>query len=166
VNANALLTQVAAAGVAPQAAEKQLLDVDGTLFVMLGIFLVLLLVLWQLLWKPYLRTRDERVARTEGARERASQLDAQTASRLQRIEDGLAEARRAGEAESAKLRQEAQVKEQQITTEAHEAARKLMADARVALDATVATEKVALQEQASQLARDIAEKALGRSLAS
>jgi F-type H+-transporting ATPase subunit b len=166
VNANALLTQVAAAGVAPQAAEKQLLDVDGTLFVMLGIFLVLLLVLWQLLWKPYLRTRDERVARTEGARERASQLDAQTASRLQRIEDGLAEARRAGEAESAKLRQDAQVKEQQITTEAHEAARKLMADARVALDATVATEKVALQEQASQLARDIAEKALGRSLAS
>ena len=166
MNANALLTQVAASGVAPQAAEQQLLDIDGTVFVMLGIFLVLLLVLWQLLWKPYLRSRDERVTRTDGARERASQLQAQTASRLQSIENGLNEARRAGEAEAAKLRQEAQAKERQITTEAQEAARKMMAEARVALDAAVATEKVALQEQASQLARDIAEKALGRSLAS
>jgi F-type H+-transporting ATPase subunit b len=156
----------AAASAAPRSSEAQLLDIDGTVFVMLGIFLVLLGILWLLLWKPYLRVRDERVARVEGAREKAAQLETEAAARLQRIETGLAEARRAGEVEAAKLRLEAQAREQQITAEAHEAARKMMAEARTKLDETVATERATLEQQTALLAREIAEKALGRRLAS
>jgi F-type H+-transporting ATPase subunit b len=155
-----------ALGSAPQAGEAQLLDVDGTVFVMLGIFLVLLLVLWQFLWKPYLRVRDERLARTDGARTKAAELENQAAARLTRIEAALLEARRSGTSESAKLRLEAQAKEQQIIAEAQEAARKMLAEARAKLDATVAAEKASLQEETSVLARQIAEKALGRRLAS
>ena len=151
---------------APQAAEPQLLDIDGTVFIMLGIFLVLLLILWQFLWKPYLRVRDERVARTEGARAKAAELDAETATRLARIESELAEARRIGNAEMAKLRQEAQAKEQQIIVESQAAARTMLAEARSKLDASVATEKANLQMETGRLAREIAEKALGRRLAS
>jgi F0F1-type ATP synthase membrane subunit b/b' len=156
--------QATAAGAAPRSAEAQLLDVDGTVFVMLGIFLVLLLVLWQFLWKPYLRVRDERVARVEGAREKAAQFDADASARLTRIESALADARRAGELETQKLRLEAQTREQHIIAEAQEAARKLMTDARVRLDATVAAEKASLQQQTTLLAREIAEKTLGRRL--
>jgi F-type H+-transporting ATPase subunit b len=158
--------QTAAAGTAPRSAETQLLDLDGTIFVMLGIFLVVLGILWLFLWRPYLRVRDERVARTEGARSKAAKLDADAAARLGRIESALAEARRAGDAETAKLRLEAQAREQKILAEAHEAARELMAEARAKLDATVASERATLQEQTSLLAREIAEKALGRGLAS
>jgi F-type H+-transporting ATPase subunit b len=151
---------------APRAAEAQLLDIDGTVFVMLGIFLVLLLVLWQFLWKPYLRVRDERVARVEGAREKAAQLEADAATRLARIETALAEARRTGYAEMTKLRLDAQAREQKVIAEAQEAARKMLVDARAKLDDALATEKANLQEHTYQLGRQIAEKALGRRLAS
>ena len=164
MNSIANLLQATAAGAAPRAAEPQLLDVDGTVFVMLGIFLILLLVLWQFLWKPYLRVRDERVARVEGAREKAARFDADAGARLTRIEGALADARRAGELETQKLRLEAQSREQQIITEAQEAARRLMTDARVRLDATVAAEKASLQQQTTLLAHEIAEKTLGRRL--
>ena len=81
---------------APQSAEPELLDLDGTAFIALGIFLVTLLVLWQFLWKPYLRVRDERVARTEGARAQAGELDQLAAARIVKVEAALAEARPAG----------------------------------------------------------------------
>ena len=153
-------------GAAPRSAETQLLDIDGTVFVMLGIFLLLLLILWLFLWKPYLRVRDERVCRIEGAREKAAQLEADAAARLTRIEIGLAEARRAGIAETTKLRLEAQVREQQIITEAQDAARKMLIEARAKLEAALATEKANLQNHTNLLGRQIAEKALGRRLAS
>jgi F-type H+-transporting ATPase subunit b len=151
---------------APRSAEAQLLDIDGTVFVMLGIFLVLLLILWQFLWKPYLRVRDERVARVEGAREKAAQLEADAATRLSRIETALAEARRTANAEMGKLRIEAQAREQKIIAEAQDASHRMLVDARAQLDAALATEKANLQKHTSLLGRQIAEKALGRRLAS
>jgi peptidoglycan/LPS O-acetylase OafA/YrhL len=45
---------------APTSHEPQLIDLDQTVFVQLGIFLLLALVLWRLLWRPYLRVREER----------------------------------------------------------------------------------------------------------
>jgi F-type H+-transporting ATPase subunit b len=168
VNSSHLLLQATSTVLAsaPQAGEAQLLDLDGTVFIMLGLFLVLLLILWQFLWKPYLRVRDERVSRTEGARAKAAELESEAAARLARIEAALAEARRNGNAEMAKLRQEAQEKEQQIIAASQEAARKMMTEARSKLDASVATEKANLQMETGLLARQIAEKALGRRLAS
>lgn len=142
------------------------MDVDGSVFIMLGIFLVVLLVLWQFLWKPYLRVRDERVARTDGARASAAELEGKAAARLARVEAALAEARKSGHAEMAKLRGEAQAKERQIIAESQEAARKMLTEARAQLDASVATEKANLQTETSVLARQIAEKVLGRRLAS
>ncbi len=161
----AILLQ-AATSEAPRAREAQLLDIDGTVLIMLGIFLLLVLLLWLVLWRPYLRVRDERVARTDGAREKAEQLAAEARARLERVEARLAEARRSGDAETARLRQEAQAREQKIIGDAQEAARRLMTEARAKLDATVANEKAMLEQQMELLARDIAEKALGRSLAS
>lgn len=168
VNSSLTLLQVTGTvvGSAPQAAEPQLLDLDGTVFIMLGIFLVLLLVLWQFLWKPYLRVREERVSRTEGARAKAAEMEAEAAARLARIEEALADARRSGNAEVAKLRQDAQAKEQQIIAESQDAARKMLVEARAKLDASVATEKANLQTETGLIARQIAEKALGRRLAS
>ena len=151
---------------APRSEESQLLDIDGSVVVMLGIFLVLLLILWRFLWRPYLRVRDERVGRTEGAREKASQLEADAAARMAKVEGALTEARRAALVEMGKLRQEAQAREQQLIAEAQEAARKMLVEARAKLDVAVANEKANLREQTALLGRQIAEKALGRSMAS
>ncbi len=149
-----------------QAADQQLMDIDGTVFVMLGLFLVLAFILTQWLWKPYLRVRDERVKRVEGARGDAERLQAEAADRLARIEAQVEEARRGASAERTKARAEAQLKEQQIIGDAQAAAHVMLTDARVKLDATLAKERSNLAISASKLGREIAEKALGRRLAS
>jgi F-type H+-transporting ATPase subunit b len=151
---------------APRSSEVQLLDLDGTALIMLGIFLILMLILWGFLWKPYLRIRDERVARVEGAREQANKLEADATNRLARIESELADARRAGQSELAKMRQLAQIREQQITGEAQENSRQLLQDARAKLDAALAVERANWQQHTSALARELAEKSLGRRISS
>ena len=89
----------------------QLIDVDGTVFVQLGLFLVLALVLTKLLWKPYLRVRTERVARVEGYREEAARLETDAQQRLARADAALAEARRKGADQRAVARGEAHARE-------------------------------------------------------
>jgi F-type H+-transporting ATPase subunit b len=152
-------------GGVPQAPEQQLLDLDGTVFIMLGLFLLLALILTQWLWKPYLRVREERVRRVEGARAEAERLEANSAGRLASIEAQLTEARKAGLAERASVRTQALAREQQVVAQAQAAAQKMLAEARAKLDATLAAERARLADSAAALGREIAEKALGRRLA-
>ena len=147
---------------APEAHEPQLIDVDGTLFLQLGIFLLLLVVLTQFLWKPYLRVRTERVARVEGYREEATQLEADAQQRLARADAALAEARRTGAGERAVARAEAHAREQTLLAEATAAAQRKLADARTRLNATVAAERKKLESDSSEVAVEAARKILGR----
>ena len=78
---------------AAQSHEPQLIDLDGTFFIQLGVLFVLMLFLTRLLWKPYLKVRSERVSRVEGYREEAVRLEADAQQRLERAEAALAEAR-------------------------------------------------------------------------
>jgi F-type H+-transporting ATPase subunit b len=146
----------------PQSHEPQLIDVDGTLFLQLGIFLVLLAVLWRFLWKPYLRVRTERVARVEGYREEAVQLEGDAQQRLARADAALAEARRTGAGERAVARAEAHAREQTLLAEATAAAQRKLADARTRLNAVIAAERKKLEDQSSGVAVEAARKILGR----
>jgi len=147
---------------APQAHEPQLIDVDGTIFLQLGIFLVLMFVLGRFLWKPYLRVRTERVARVEGYREEAVQLEADAQQRLGRADAALAEARRTGAGERAVARAEAHAREQTLLAEATAAAQRKLADARGRLIAAVQVERTKLESESSQVAAEAARKILGR----
>jgi F-type H+-transporting ATPase subunit b len=147
---------------APQSHEPQLIDIDRTIFVQLGIFLLLVLVLWRLLWRPYLRVRGERVTRVDGYREQATRLDADARDRLARAEAKLAEARRVGAGERAVARAEAQAREQTLLAEANAAAQRTLADARDRLKVSVAAERAKLEGRASDIAREAANKILGR----
>jgi len=147
---------------APEAHEPQLIDVDHTIFVQLGIFLVLFLILSKFLWKPYLRVRTERVARVEGYREEAARLEADAEQRLARADVQLAEARRVGAGERAVARGEAHAREQTLLAEANAAAQKKLAEARTRLNAVVDAERKKLAADASQVAAAAARKILGR----
>jgi F-type H+-transporting ATPase subunit b len=156
----------ASPGGAPMAADQQLLDIDATVFIMLALFVLTAFILTQWLWKPYLRVRDERVSRVEGARQQAEKLDAEAAERLAHVEAQLAEARKQAGSERARARSEAQAREQQLVAEAQAAAHRMLGEARAKLDAALAAERAGLQASAGRLGREIAEKALGRRLAS
>ena len=146
----------------PQSHEPQLIDVDGTVFIQVGIFLVVLLVLWRFLWKPYLRVRTERVARVEGYREEAVKLEADAQQRLARADAALAEARRTGAGERAVARAEAHAREQTLLAEATAAAQRKLADARARLSAAIDGERKKLEGDASEVAMAAARKILGR----
>jgi F-type H+-transporting ATPase subunit b len=147
---------------APQSHEPQLIDVDKTIFVQLGIFLLLLFVLGRFLWKPYLRVRTERVARVEGYREEAARLEADAQQRLTRADLALAEARRVGAGERAVARAEAHAREQTLLAEANAAAQRKLAEARTRLDAVIEGERQKLQAESSEVAMEAARKILGR----
>jgi F-type H+-transporting ATPase subunit b len=147
---------------APESHEPQLIDIDHTVFVQLGLFLLLIFVLSRLLWKPYLRVRGERVARVEGYREEAARMEADAQQRLDRAEAALAEARRVGAGERAVARAEAHAREQTLLAEANAAAQKALGEARGQLAATVATERSKLGAAAAETAREAARKILGR----
>jgi F-type H+-transporting ATPase subunit b len=156
-SALALLLQAA-----PEAHEPQLIDVDHTIFIQLGIFLLLMVVLNKFLWKPYLRVRTERVARVEGYREEAVKLEADAQHRLARADAALAEARRVGAGERAVARAEAHTREQTLLAEATAAAQRKLADARGRLTAAVQAERKKLEADSSEVAMAAARKILGR----
>jgi F-type H+-transporting ATPase subunit b len=147
---------------APEAHEPQLIDIDGTIFVQLGIFLLVLFLLNRFLWQPYLRVRTERVARVEGYREEASKLETDAQQRLNRADAALAEARRVGAGERAVARSEAHAREQTLLAEANAAAQRKLAEARTRLGAALDAERKKLETQSSEMATAAARKILGR----
>jgi F0F1-type ATP synthase membrane subunit b/b' len=151
---------------APQSAEPQLIDLDVTVFVMLGLFFVAMWVLTRFLWKPYLKVREERVTRVDGYRSEAGRLEAEAATRLKKVEAELAEARRRGSSQRNAARTEAQQHEQRIVAQAQASAQAALAQARTKLDAAYATERAKLQARAAVLGAEITEKVLGRPVTS
>ena len=147
---------------APTSHEPQLIDIDKTVFVQLGIFLLLAIVLWRLLWRPYLRIRGERVTRVEGYRQDVVKMDADTAERMVKAELALAAARRQGSGERATARAEAQAREQAVLAAANAEAQKTLAAARVRLEATLQTERAKLDAQTRDVAKTAAQRILGR----
>jgi F-type H+-transporting ATPase subunit b len=151
---------------APQTHEPQLIDLDGTLFVQLGLFLLAVVVLYRFLWKPYLRVRDERVTRVEGYRQEAARIDAEAQGRMERLESELAEARRVGIGERASARSAAVAREHELLAQAQAAAQRAQAEARAQLAAALAAERATLQQKASEIGRQAATKILGREVSS
>jgi F0F1-type ATP synthase membrane subunit b/b' len=155
----------AATARAPQAHEQQLLDVDSTLFLNLGLFLLTMFLLTQFLWKPYLRVRAERSSRVEGYREEARRLEAEAAARLSKVEAELGDARRAGSSERARVRVVAHKREQEILSAAQSAAQRTLTEAKARVEAAYVTERTNLAGRAEALGREAAERVLGRRLA-
>jgi F-type H+-transporting ATPase subunit b len=147
---------------APESHEPQLIDLDGTAFIQLGLFLLLMLVLRQFLWKPYLKVLGERTTRVDGYKQEAVRLDAEAASRLAKAEAALAEARRVGSGERVEARAVAHKREQEVLAAANAAAQKTLAEARARVAETLGAERVKLQQTARDIGTQAARKILGR----
>jgi F-type H+-transporting ATPase subunit b len=149
-----------------EAHSPQLIDVDGTVFVQLGLFLLLMVILTKLLWKPYLRVRSERVSRVDGYRKEAQRMEVDAAARLAKAEAELAEARRVGSGDRAAARAEARVREQELVAAAIADAQRALGTARTKLDAVVTTERARIQASAREIGVQAAKRILGREVAS
>lgn len=142
-----------------------LIDVDSTLFIQLGIFAVFAFVATKMLFRPYLRMRDEREAGIEGARADAASLSAEADARLADYQGTIASARSRAQNEQRKIRAEAATHEREVTEKARTEATRTIDEAR----ATIAKERAAAQAEltprAEAIARQVATKLLGREVA-
>lgn len=142
-----------------------LIDIDLTVVVQFGLFMILFLAANALLFQPYLKLRERRRAGIEGAREEAQAMSATADARLADFEKQLATARARASEEGRKVRAEAAAHEREVTEAARATAAKAMDEAQAKVRAETEAARAALMPQADALARAMAGKLLGREVA-
>lgn len=141
-------------------------DLDLSLFVQLGLFLVLLFVLKPTLFDPMMRLFEEREKRIEGTRREASKEDERSAKALAKYEAALAKAREAGAAERDAIRAEGTRKEAELMAKVRAATSSTLEQERAAIADEAKTARQQLQGEAAVLGRVIASRVLGREVSS
>jgi F-type H+-transporting ATPase subunit b len=145
--------------------QPPLIDVDGTLFVQFGLFLIMLFVLSRVVFRPYLKLKDARHAGIEGARDEAHQMQERARQVGADYDAQLTRARLRGAEERQRLRTEGAVYERQVLGAARDEAHKALESARGKIrgDATAAQRQ--LEDESTALSRQIVHKILGREVA-
>jgi F-type H+-transporting ATPase subunit b len=138
------------------------LDFDLTFLVQMVAFTVLVMILKPVLFDPLLKLFEERERRTEGAKLLARKMDEKAGELLQRYETELEAVRRAASEERERLRAEGTKLEAQILAEGRAEVAKLVEQGRAKLEADRKVLRAELATRASDVARDIASRVLGR----
>lgn len=154
-----VLRTVAAGGVHP------LIDLDGTIFIQFGIFLLLAFVATSFLFKPYLKMREERTAGIEGARREAKELEGEAETRMADYEKRMAEARARALDEQRKVRGDAAAHQRDVTEKARHQANAALEEAHAKVAEETSRARKELLPRADALAQDIVTKLLGREVA-
>jgi F-type H+-transporting ATPase subunit b len=142
-----------------------LIDIDGTLLVQFVLFLIMLVVLTRVLFRPYLQVRDARNQGIDGARKEAELLRQRTTQTQADYEGKLTQARQRGNDERQKLRTEGAVVERQVIGAARDEAQRAVEQARGRIADEAGAARAQLQAQSVTLARQIVTKLLGREVA-
>ncbi|TPV93503.1 MAG: hypothetical protein B7733_20235 [Myxococcales bacterium FL481] len=143
-------------------AAQPVVDIDGTVFVQLTLFLLLLAVLERLLFRPWLEVRDRRHAAISGAfaaaeelQTKASKLDAEYAERLGQARESALNVR-------SELRRDAESNGSDKIAQARSQASRSLDAARGQISTQVARARTDLVARIEVLAREISERVLGR----
>jgi F-type H+-transporting ATPase subunit b len=142
-----------------------LIDIDLTVLVQFGLFLLLFLVANKLLFQPYLALRERRKAGIDGARAEAERMTAQADAKLADYEKQLASARNRANEEGRKVRAEATTHEKDVTDKARAETQKAIDEATATMKQETEAARLQLLPQANTLAKQIASKLLGREVA-
>ncbi len=145
--------------------EAPLIDVDGTVFVQWALFLIMMAICARLLFKPYLKLRDERKKSTEGAREDASSMQARAREMFANYEAQLQQALLRGAAERQTLRSEGAGRERELLGAARDEAQKAIEAARLRTSTEAGMARKQLEQQSAALTTQIVRKILGREVA-
>ena len=147
------------------AAGHPLIDIDLTVFVQFGLFLLLFVAANKLLFQPYLALRERRKEGIEGARAEADRMTGSADAKLADYEKQLAAARNRANEEGRKLRTEATTHEKDVTDKARAEAQKSIDEATAKMKQETEAARLQLLPQANTLAKQIATKLLGREVA-
>lgn len=139
-----------------------LIDIDYTVFVQLGIFLVMALAATKFLFKPYLKLREQRHAGIEGSREDAQKMEQLAVARNKEYEEKLAAARESANDERRKIRTETSEHTKEVVEKARKNAAEKLSAAKASVEKEVATARGEIMPKADEIATAMIEKLLGR----
>ncbi|MDB4944878.1 MAG: synthase sector subunit b [Labilithrix sp.] len=137
-------------------------DLDASLFVQLGFFLILLFVLKPTLFDPMMRLFEEREKRIEGTRHRATKEDEKSAKALAKYEAILATARESGASERDAIRAEGTRREQALLAQVRAEVAATLERGRAQIDQEATVARAQLRTEARALGRQAASRVLGR----
>jgi len=143
-------------------AKAALIDIDATLFVLLGLFLLLYVFLRVALFRPVLRVFDEREKRIEGAKAEAREMQEKATTALFQYEAFLKEARAQGAQDREALRVEGQKLAREIVDVVRKETSAELAKGKAVLQAELATAQASIDREAAALAQQAATRLLGR----
>jgi F-type H+-transporting ATPase subunit b len=146
--------------------DAPLLDFDGTFFIQLALFLLLLAILRGLLFKPWLALRAQREDRIGGEKRRAGELDQKATELLSDYESRITRARQIGNEERLKRRTEAMASERTIVDAARTQAEAAVSAQTASLVKQREEARIRMVAGAQAIGRSIVGKILGREVAS
>ena len=141
-----------------------MIKLDWTLLLQFANFMILLVALNVVLFKPLRAVMAARKATIDGDLAKARSLDEQVQSQVAEYEAKLQEARQRGSQERTALRQAAVAEEARLLGAANEAASRRLQELKGQVADEAATARQLLHGESEALARQIAGKVLGRSV--
>ena len=139
-----------------------LVDIDGTVFVQFGIFLIMLVFLTKFVFKPYLALLRERGENIEGAKEEATRVNTDVDAKVSSYEEQIVKARKEAASVRAEHRSVGESRARDLLAEARTESDAKLEAARLKIEKSAQAAQLALRTRADQIAKTVASKLLGR----
>lgn len=137
---------------------------DYTFFVQMGLFLSLVYILNILIYRPVLKVMEERGKKITNLESDAESLESDIESKLADYRGKIDEAKGKGNTERTAIKKKGLDKETDILGAAHAEAQEILAKAKAKIEKEKEAALLSLKDMTKEMGREIAGKALGRSL--
>lgn len=137
-------------------------DIDGTLYIQLGIFLALVVILGPMLFRPWLEAQERRKAAIDGALAQSKAMRSEADTLAKDYDQRLEKAREKAHGVRSDARRQEEAAQAAKLAAAREEANQALARERERIASETATAREALSNRVDELADTIANKLLGR----
>jgi F0F1-type ATP synthase membrane subunit b/b' len=141
-----------------------MIELNLTMIIQLAIVLSLIVILSQIVFRPFLGILGERKERVTRAEEKSRELQHRSEELMERYREAISASHAQGATIREKVRKESLAKEMEILQKAMEEANRSIQEMKMKISGEMEAARAGLQFQAQNLCREIAEKILGRSL--
>lgn len=141
-----------------------MIELDGTLVLQFVNFMILMVVLNALLFKPLRAALQARKETIEGSKAKVQDIDEQVQAQIARYDAQLQDARQQGGQERSALRKTGQDEEVRILGEANRSAAERLQTITAQIQDEANSARQALRGETEALAKEIAGKVLGRAV--
>ncbi len=139
-----------------------MIDIDYSIFIQIGLFLLIWFFLARFVFTPFQRLLGEREQRTEGMKAEAEKLLEEAEQLRIQYEDRITKAKGEGNSIKEGIRQEALQAREELVTQAQKEAARFLQTARQQIQEEMQKGRQLVVQEAEVIAQEMAEKVLAR----